>query len=81
MSQPFDHGDARRTVPENLIPSIKALFLCYSQENQSELVKLLSDRIMPTIKRRNPSLQDFIASMEEFIMECKANPDKDFLLF
>jgi hypothetical protein len=68
-------------VPENFLPTIKALFLCYSQYNQDEFLGLLSDRIVQGIKRRDPSLKDFTEAMNEFVQECKSNPTKDFLLF
>jgi hypothetical protein len=57
------------------------LFLCYSQYNQDEFLGLINDRIVPGIKRRDPSLKDFTEAMNEFVQECKSNPTKDFLLF
>ena len=39
---PYVHGRPDLTVPENLLPVIKALFLCYSQENSEELLGLLA---------------------------------------
>ena len=66
-------------VPEHLLPAIKALFLCYSQENKNELLALLSNRTVPAIKRRDPSLKDFMAAMDEFVKKCKTYPNKKFL--
>ena len=63
-----------------MLPVFKSLFLCYSQENRNELLELLSNRVMPVIKRKEPSLKDFLVSMDEFVKECKENPDKDYLL-
>ena len=41
---------------------------------------MLNKRIVPVIKRRDPTLKEFEAAMEEFVKVCKANPEKDFLL-
>ena len=68
-------------VPENLLPAVKALFLYYSQGNYEEFSELLNNRINSAIIRRDPSLMDFMASMDEFVNECNNNPDKKFLLF
>ena len=70
MARPFVHDRPDLTVPENLLPAIKALFLYYSQDNQNEFSELLSNRIVPAIKRRDPSLKEFMATMNEFVKEC-----------
>jgi hypothetical protein len=68
-------------VPENLLPAIKAMFLCYTQENRNELLALLNNRIAPAVNRKDPSLKEFMEAMDDFVKKCKANPNKRFLLF
>ena len=47
-------------VPENLLPAIKAMFLCYTQENRNELLALINNRIAPAVNRKDPSLKEFM---------------------
>ena len=70
MARPYVGNQTALTVPENLLPALKAMFLYYSQDNQNEFSELLSNRIVPAIKRRDPSLKEFMASMNEFVKEC-----------
>ena len=67
-------------VPEGLLPAIKASFLCYSQFNRDELMELLAKRTVPASARRDPTIENFLKAMEEFVEKAKKNPDKDFLL-
>ena len=39
---PYVDGLPHLSVPENLLPAIKASFLCYSQGNRQELMDLLA---------------------------------------
>ena len=75
MKKPGDRG-----VPEGLLPAIKASFLCYSQFNRDELMELLAKRTVQPSARRDPTIENFLKSMKEFIKKAKENPDKDFLL-
>ena len=69
MMRPYVDDEHLFTVPENLLPGIKALFLYYAQANHKEFSELLSTRLS-AIKRRDPSLKEFIAEMKEFKKEC-----------
>ena len=69
MARPFVDGKPALTVPENLLPGNKALFMYYAQSNHEEFSELINTR-MSAIKRREPSLKEFIAEMTEFKKEC-----------
>ena len=80
MKQPKSGNDFYLSVPENLLSAIKASFLCYSQHKRNELMESLSNRIMPAMNRRDPTLKEFMAAMTAFVELCKNNPKEDFLL-
>ena len=67
-------------VLEGLLPAIKASFLCYSQFNRDDLMELLAKRTLPASARREPTIENFLKAMNEFVQKAKENPDKDFLL-
>ena len=74
MKKPYNR------LPEGLLPAIKASFLCYSQFNRDELMELLAKRTVPASARRDPTIENFLKAMKEFVEKAKKNPDKDFLL-
>ena len=41
---------------------------------------ILSARTLQESARGDPTLNNYLASMEEFVAEAKANPEKDYLL-
>ena len=57
----------------------KASFHCYSQGNRNELMKLLDKRTVPATARRDPTFDNFVTSLDEFIKKAKANPGTDYL--
>jgi hypothetical protein len=67
-------------VPEGLLPAIKASFLCYSQFNRDELLEMLDKRTVAISARRDPTIENFLKAMKEFVAKAKKNPKKDFLL-
>jgi hypothetical protein len=75
LAKPFEN------VPEGMLPAIKASFLCYSQANRDELMKLLHKRIVQASARLDPTLDNHVAVLDEFIKKARASPEKDFLLF
>ncbi len=70
-----------RNVPENLLPAMKASFLCYSQENREELMELLAKQTVKARLRFDPTKQNYLESIDEFVAKAKADKDKNFLLF
>ena len=60
---------------------MKASFHCYSQGNRNELMKLLDKRTVPATARRDPTFDNFVTSLDEFIKKAKANPGTDYLQF
>jgi hypothetical protein len=79
MEKPFTSNREDLTVPENLLPAIKASFLCYSQNIRKELMDLLDKRTIQTSEREEPLLANYQKAMDEFLAEAKANPEQDFL--
>ena len=73
LTKPF------RNVPENLLPAIKASFLCYAQGIRKELLELLDKRTVQASEREEPLLANYLKGMNEFIAEAKANPEQDYL--
>jgi hypothetical protein len=67
-------------VLEGLLPAIKASFLCYSQFNRDELLEMLEKRTVAVSSRRDPTIENFLKAMKEFVAKAKKNPKKDFLL-
>jgi hypothetical protein len=63
-----------------LPPAIKASFLCYSQWNRKELLKLLNDRFVSASQRLDPTSDNFSAVLDEFVAEAKKYPENDYLL-
>jgi hypothetical protein len=55
------------TVPENLLPLIKASFLCYSQGIRKELLELLDKQTVQESEREEPLLSNYLKAMDEFI--------------
>ena len=43
-------------------------------------MELLAKRTVQPSARRDPTIENFLKSMKEFIKKAKENPDKDFLL-
>ena len=68
-----------QNIPEGLLPAMKASFHCYSQGNRNELMKLLDKRTVPATARRDPTFDNFVTSLDEFIKKAKANPGTDYL--
>ena len=62
------------------MPAIKASFHCYSEFNRDELLELLAKRTVQASARRDPTIENFLKAMKEFINKAKTNPAKDFLL-
>ena len=67
-------------VPVDLLPAIKASFLCYSQFNRDELMELLAKRTVPASARRDPTIENFLKAMKEFVQKAKDYPKKNFLM-
>ena len=67
-------------VPEGCLPAIKASFFCYSQFNRDELMELLAKRTVQASARRDPTIENFLKAMKEFVAKAKINPDKEYLL-
>ena len=81
LKRPYDPNRLLKDgVPENLLPAIKASFLCYSQFNRDELMKSLEKRTVPESARRDPTIDNFTALMKEIATKAKDNPDKDYLI-
>jgi hypothetical protein len=43
-------------------------------------MKMLKKRTVAASARRDPTIENFLQAMKEFVAFAKANPDKDFLL-
>ena len=43
-------------------------------------MELLAKRTVPASARRDPTIENFLKVMKEFVEKAKANPGKDFLL-
>ena len=80
MKRPYDPSKPLNGVPENLLPAIKASFLCYSQFNRDELMTLLEKRTVPESARRDPTIANFKKLMEDFAKKARENRDKDYLM-
>ena len=65
-------------VPVDLLPAIKASFLCYSQFNRDELMELLAKRTVPASARRDPTIENFLKEMKEFVEKANKNPKKKY---
>ena len=63
-----------------MLPAIKASFLCYSQFNRDKLLEMLDKRTVAASARRDPTIENFLKAMKEFVVKAKKNPKKDFLL-
>ena len=68
-----------KNVPENLLPLMKASFLCYSQSYRNELMELLAKRTAKAIARNEPSDKSLSKAIENFIYLAKTNPNDNFL--
>ena len=68
-----------KNVPENLLPAIKASFLCYSQSNREELMYLLAKRTVQESARSEPSIESFLEAIKKIADLAKSNQDKNFL--
>lgn len=64
----------KNNVPDNLLPALKASFLCYSQGQRKEFIKLLSERTIKESSRFDPTSENYQLALQEFIAEAKANP-------
>ena len=43
-------------------------------------MELLAKRTVPASARRDPTIENFLKAMKEFIAKAKVNPDKEYLL-
>ena len=73
---PFDATRQDLTVPDNLLPAIKASFLCYAQGVRNEVLELLDKRTVQESEREEPLLANYLKAMDEFVAEAKANPEQ-----
>jgi hypothetical protein len=55
-----------------LLPAIKASFLCYAQENRKELMELLAQQTVQETIRLDPTKDNYLAAIDEFIAIAKA---------
>ena len=49
----------KNNVPNNLLPALKASFLCYSQGQRKEFIKLLSERTIKESSRFDPTSENY----------------------
>jgi hypothetical protein len=49
----------KNNVPDNLLPALKASFLCYSQGQRKEFIKLLSERTIKESSRFDPTSENY----------------------
>ena len=49
----------KNNVPDNLLPALKASFLCYSQGQRKEFIKLLSERTIKESSRIDPTSENY----------------------
>ena len=68
-------GQPDLSVPENLLPAIKSSFLCYAQGNRKEFMELLHKRTVQASERDEPTLENYMKAMDEFVAEAKLHPE------
>jgi hypothetical protein len=68
-----------RNVPEDMLPVLKAKYLCYSSNLGESVFQELAEKVVPETMRADPTMEVFKAAMEKFIALAKKNPTKNYL--
>ena len=68
-------------VPENLLPLIKASYMCYSQGEglRNKFLKQIENRIINANMRQDPSRKNYEKSLDAFVNKAKGNPSRKYL--
>ena len=68
-----------RNVPEDMLPALKAKYLCYSINLGDNVIQELADKLVPEDMRADPSMENFKKAMDKFVVLAKANPTRNYL--